>query len=313
MVEDQTGGDPQSDQKWVRSSLRHLCDALEVQGHCASPMTVKHLLEAQKYSLKANVKRLTGPPHPDRDRQFEYIAATKSAFLEAGYPVISVDAKKKELIGNFKNAGRVWCQEAEPVNEHDFRQDAIGRGVPYGIYDVTHNLGDVYVGISLETPLFAVDAISFWWQSQGLDRYPDKDHILILADAGGSNGYRPKMWKKQLQVQLADGSGLTVTVCHYPTGASKWNPIEHRLFGPISTNWVGQPLCTFETMLSYIRGTTTQTGLAVNAFLVEKEYEKGIKVSDEEMQALNLVRYETCPNWNYTIMPRLNPTNPLHS
>ena len=219
------------------------------------------MLKKLKYSLKANVKRLTGPHHPDRDRQFEYLQAQKEAYLEAGLPVISVDTKKKELIGNFQNAGRSWCREAEEVNVHDFRQDALGRAVPYGIYDVNNNQAHVYVGNSADTPQFAVDAIAMWWEREGQSAFRGADKILVLADAGGSNGYRPRLWKQQLQQQLADRLRLEVTVCHYPTGASKWNPIEHRLFGPISINWAGKPLCSFEAMLAYIRGTTTQTGL----------------------------------------------------
>jgi len=303
-VEGETGGDPMGDQKWVRSSLRCLSAELESQGHRASRMTVRRMLKKLKYSLKANVKRLTGPPHPDRDRQFEYIAAQKEAYLEAGLPVISVDTKNKELIGNFHNAGRSWCRRAEEVNVHDFRQDAVGRAVPYGIYDLNHNRGYMYVGNSSDTPQFAVDAIAMWWEREGQSAFHGADKILVLADAGGSNGYRPRLWKQRLQQQLADRLGLEVTVCHYPTGASKWNPIEHRLFGPISINWAGKPLRSFETMLAYMRGTTTETGLKVKASVLDGHYEKGAKVSDEQMEALNLERHDVCPNWNYTIKPR---------
>ena len=292
------------DQKWVRSGLRHLSAELESLGHQASPMTVRRLLKKLEYSLKANVKRLTGPPHPDRDPQFKHIQAQKQAYLDAGSPVISVDTKKKELIGNFQNTGRSWCRDPEEVNVHDFRQDALGRAVPYGVYDLNHNLGYVYVGNSADTPQFAVDAIAMWWETEGQTAFREADKILVLADAGGSNGYRPRLWKQQLQEQLADRLGLEVTVCHYPTGASKWNPIEHRLFGPISVNWAGKPLRRFETMLAYIRGTTTETGLKVKAYLLNGHYEKGVKVSDEQMEALNLERHDVCPNWNYTLRPR---------
>lgn len=292
------------EQQWVRSSLRHLNSELKRLGHPASRMTVGRLLKKLDYSMKGNVKRLTGPPHPDRDQQFKYIEAQKRAFLEAGLPVISVDTKKKELIGDFKNAGSVWCQEAEAVNVYDFPQDALGKAVPYGIYDVNHNLGYIYVGLSADTPQFAVDALALWWEREGQDRFPWADKILVLADGGGSNGHRCRLWKHQLQEQLADRLGLEVTVCHYPTGASKWNPVEHRLFGPISINWAGKPLRTFEAMLACIRGTTTETGLRVKAFLLEREYEKGVKVSNQEMEALNLKRHDICPNWNYTIKPR---------
>ena len=304
LVEDETGGDPMGGGKWVRSGLRHLSAELEGLGHKASPTTVGRLLKKLEYSLKANVKRLTGPPHPDRDSQFKYIQAQKQACLDAGLPVISVDTKKKELIGNFKNAGRTWRRDPQEVNVHDFRQDALGRAVPYGIYDLNHNLGYVCVGVSADTPKFAVDAITMWWETQGETAFGQADKILVLADAGGSNGCRPRLWKQQLQEQLADRLGLEVTVCHYPTGTSKWNPIEHRLFGPISVNWAGKPLGAFETMLSYIRGTSTQTGLKVMAHLLDGQYEKGVKVSDQQMEALELERHQVCPNWNYTIRPR---------
>ena len=304
LVDDETGGDPMGGQKWVRTSLRHLSAELESQGHQASPMTVRRLLKKLQYSLKANVKRLTGPPHRDRDRQFSYIQAQKQSYLDAGLPVISVDTKKKELIGNFKNPGRTWRIRAQEVNVYDFRQDALARAVPYGVFDLNHNEGQVYVGISADTPKFAVDAIAMWWETEGQAAFGQADRILVLADGGGSNGYRPRLWKAQLQEQLADRLGLEVTVCHYPTGASKWNPIEHRLFGPISINWAGKPLRTLEAMLAYIRGTSTQTGLKVKAFVLDGHYEKGLKVSDPEMRALNLERHQVCPNWNYTIRPR---------
>ena len=291
-------------QKWVRSSLRHLSKTLEAQGHPACPKTVGRLLKKLDYTLKANRKRLAGAQHPDRNRQFEYLEAQKQLFLSHGWPVISIDAKKKELIGNFKNAGQCWCQEAEVVNDHDFAQDAMGKAVPYGIYDLNHNRGYVYVGQSADTAEFAVAGIARWWQDFGQHDFPTAPCLLTLCDSGGSNGYRLQLWKVQLQEQLADRLGLNVTVCHYPTGASKWNPVEHRLFGPISINWAGKPLRSFETMLALIRGTTTQTGLQVAAFLVEQTYRRGIKVPDEVMQGLNLERHETCPNWNYTLKPR---------
>ena len=293
-----------SEQKWQRSSLRHLMEELEQIGHWISHTTIARLLKEMGYSLKANVKRLSGSNHPDRDRQFQYIATQKAIFQQAGLPIISVDTKKKELIGNFKNAGQEWCRNARAVNDHDFEQDALGKAVPYGIYDLMHNHGYVYVGQSADTPQFAVEVIVSWWREFGQELFPNADKILILADAGGSNGCRPRGWKHQLQEQLADQLGLEVTVCHYPTGASKWNPIEHRLFGPISLNWAGKPLETFEFMLACIRGTDTDTGLQVNAFLVEKIYEKGIKVAKEVMQALHIEWHSVCPRWNYTIKPR---------
>lgn len=297
-----------SEQKWQRSSLRHLSAELSNRAHPASPPTVRRLLNAMDYSLKANDKRLAGKAHPDRESQFEYIEQQMQTFLAAGWPVISVDTKKKELIGNFKNAGRAWCLDAEPVNDHDFEQDALGKAVPYGLYLLNQNRGYVYVGRSADTPQFAVDQIAVWWQTEGHHLFPGAPALLILADAGGSNGYRPHMWKLQLQEQLADQLGLEVSVSHYPTGTSKWNPIEHRLFGPISINWAAQPLRTFDTMLACIRGTVTKTGLRVKAFMVEQVYEKGQKVSKELMQSLNLQPHAVCPKWNYTIKPRLART-----
>ena len=304
MVAPETAGEPSSKQKWVRSSLRELSRRLAQIGHAASPPTVSRLLKKLDYSPKANVKKEAGKDHPDRDEQFGYIQTQKQSFQDAGLPIISVDTKKKELIGNFKNPGQVWCKEAEVVNVHDFPQDAVGRAVPYGIYELNSNRGSVYVGASVDTPQFAVDVITRWWQDEGEISYPHADQLLILADGGGSNSYRSRVWKRQLQDQLSDRFGLKVTVCHYPTGCSKWNPIEHRLFSHISLNWVGKPLRTFDTMLAYIRGTKTTTGLTVKASLVEGVYEKGQGVSDAEMKTLNLERHETCPNWNYTFRPR---------
>jgi hypothetical protein len=304
LVEPETAGNPMNTEKWLRSSLRHLSDNLKAQGHAACPNTVGRLLKEMNYSLKANVKRQAGTQHPDRNTQFEYIEAQKQYFLSKGWPIISIDVKKKELIGNFKNNGQSWCLEAERVNDHDFKLDATGRAVPYGIYVVNHNQGYVYVGQSADTAEFAVDVLARWWQEFGQFDFPDAPGMLILCDSGGSNGYRLRLWKVQLQEQLADKLMLNITVCHYPTGASKWNPIEHRLFGPISTNWAGQPLRTFEIMLACIRGTTTQTGLRVSASLVEKIYDKGVKVAKEVIDSLNFERHVTCPNWNYTIRPR---------
>jgi hypothetical protein len=305
LVEPETAGDPCSDWKWVRSSLRSLSRRLTDAGHRISPPTVRRLLRDRKYSMRANVKSETGPDPPDRDEQFCYLQQQKQAFLAAGQPVISVDTKKKELIGNFANAGRTWCREAEAVNVHDFRQDAVGRAVPYGIYDLHRNRGTVYVGESAETPRFAVDAIVRWWHEEGQRAYPEAVALLVLADGGGSNGSQPRAWKGQIQEQLADRLGLTVTVCHYPTGCSKWNPVEHRLFGPISVNWAGEPLRTFEGMVALIRGTTTTTGLTVRAERLRGEYPKGETLTDKEMKQLSLERHAICPRWNYTIRPRL--------
>jgi DDE family transposase len=304
LLVDETGGDPMTKQKWVRLSLSHLSELLAAQGHAIDPETVRRLLRKLKFSLKANRKRFTGPPHPDRDRQFRYIARQKKRFLEAGWPVISVDTKKKELIGNFQQEGVTWCQEADEVNAYDFLSDAEGRATPYGIYLVHHDRGYVYVGESADTPQFAVDAIASWWQTYGRRQFRNAAKLLILADSGGSNGCRPRMWKRQLQQQLADAFGLEVTVCHYPRGGSKWNPVEHRLFSFISINWAGKPLRSWIILLGYIRDTTTETGLQVEAVLLPGKYEKGRKVSDQEMKKLRLQRHKTCPSWNYTIKPR---------
>jgi hypothetical protein len=308
LVEDVTGGDPQSGAKFVRRSLEALSRELSACGHPACPATVAKLLRDEDFALRVNVKRFTGPPHPDRDRQFRYLQGQLEAFRDRGWPVISVDAKKAELIGNFKNAGALWCWQAEQVNCHDFRADALGRAIPYGVYDVLANRGFVRVGLSANTPAFAVAAVRAWWALLGCKRYGGSGRLLILADAGGSNGYRPRLWKAALQAQVADRYGLEVTVCHYPTGASKWNPIEHRLFGPISTNWAGEPLRTVERLLAFVRGTTTRTGLAVTARVDEAVYHKGVRVSAAEMRALEVRYHETCPQWNYTLSPRFDPT-----
>jgi len=215
-----------------------------------------------------------------------------------------VDAKKRELIGNFKNPGQVWCREPDIVNAYDFPTDAVGVAIPYGVYDPRHNFGAVYVGTCAETGEFAVEALGLWYEDSDRPNFPCEDKLLILCDAGGSNGCRSRLWKRQLQVHLADRLGIEVMVCHYPTGASKWNLIEHKLFNHISLNWAGKPLRTYETMLGYIQGTTTTTGLKVKAELVDHTYQTGLKVSDAEMAALNLTRRPICPQWNYIISPR---------
>ena len=297
-----------SDQKWVRSSLRHLSERLKEAGHRVSPPTVGRLLRKLGYSLRANVKKQeANGAHPERQQQFEVLERHKQVFQTAGWPIISVDTKKKELIGNFKNAGQAWGQEADAVNVHDFPQDALMRAVPYGIYDLKSNQGSVYVGTSADTPEFAVGAIARWWEEEGQRRFPNANQVLILADARGSNGCRSRSFKLHLQKQLSDRYGVTVTVCHYPTGCSKWNPIEHRLFSQISLNWAGKPLRSLEIMLNYIRGTTTSTGLTVRAALLEGLFEKGQKVSDAQMQQLNIEHPSLCSRWNYTLRPHLAP------
>lgn len=304
-----------SAQKWVRRSLRHLSAGLGSVGHRISPPTVGRLLKQLGYSLKANRKeRESGSAHPDRDAQFRHIEEQKALHLAAHLPIISVDTKKKELIGDFKNAGRDWCREAELVDVHDFPSDAVGRAVPYGIYDPEHNRGYVCVGTSADTPEFAVAAIHRWWEQEGRTGYPAAAGLLILADAGGSNSCRFRGWKQQLQEQLCDGCGLTVTVCHYPAGCSKWNMIEHRLFGPISLNWAGHPLRTWDILLGYLSGTTTHTGLTVTAELHDRVYQKGRVVSDQEFALLNLEPHAVCPQWSYTLRPRPSPDrDPPHS
>lgn len=291
--------------RFVRRSLSAIATDLEALGHDLCPTTIGRLLRDRDYSLRVNLKRFTGPAHPDRDRQFRNIQGEIARFREEGLPILSVDTKKKELIGNFRNAGRSWCLEPEEVNVHDFLKDAVCRAVPYGIYDVLANRGHVCIGTSADTPEFAVEAIRSWWARYGCRRYRGAEELLILADGGGSNGHRPRMWKLALQERLADRYGLYVTVCHYPTGASKWNPIEHRLFGPISVNWAGQPLRSLEVMQGWIRGTTTEGGLAVTTSLDERAYPKRVRASREQMERLDLQRHETCPKWNYTISPRM--------
>jgi hypothetical protein len=307
LVVPETAGDPMSEQKWVRSSLRHLSERLEHLDHLASPPTVGRLLRKLGYSLRVNVKKQeANGAHPERQQQFEVLESQKGIFQMAGWPIISVDTKKKELIGNFKNAGQAWCQEAEAVNVHDFPHDALVRAVPYGIYEVNGNRGSVYVGSSADTPEFAVAAIARWWEEEGRRRFPQAKKLLILADAGGSNGCRPRSFKQHLQEQVSDQYGLTVTVCHYPTGCSKWNPIEHRLFSQISLNWAGKPLRSLDTMLNAMRGTVTSTGLRVRAALLDGTYAKGQKVSDAQMQQLNIEHDSVCNQWNYTIRPHLS-------
>jgi len=304
LVEEQAGGDPSNRRRWVRRSLRQLARDLRRRGHAVSPATVARLLRERGFGLKGQCKRLTGPRHPDRDRQFRQIARLKRRFLRHGWPVISVDTKKKELIGNFKKAGRRWCRQAAVVNAYDFPDDAVGRGIPYGIYVVNQGRGFVEVGTSADTAEFAVDAIARWWARHGRQDFPGVNRLLILADSGGSNGCRPRLWKLRVQQQLADGHGLTVTVCHYPRGASKYNPVERRLFSPISGNWAGERLRSFAVMLSCIRGTRTECGLPVTARLNRRKYRTKVKVTDDEMQAVKIQRHKTCPQWTYTIRPR---------
>lgn len=294
-----------SEQRWVRSSLRSLSRRLSEAGHAISPPTVGRLLKERGFSLHVNTKQVEARSNrPDRDQQFRYIAAQRAQFALSGRPIVSVDTKKKELVGNFKNGGAVWGRAPDVVNVHDFPSDAAGRVVPYGLYDIQANRGLVCVGTSGDTPAFAADAVATWWQTEGQSRYPATDHLLLLADGGGSNGYQARGWKERLQVQVCDRFRLRVTVCHYPTGCSKWNPIEHRLFSHISRTWGGVPLRTVQTVLGTIRATTTTTGLEVNAVLNTASYPTGQKVTDQQMTTLQLERHAVCPLWNYTLHPR---------
>jgi len=293
-----------SHRKWLNCRLMDIQEHLDEQGHGVSLPVISRLLKKNDYSLKANAKQLEGKQHPDRDQQFEHIQDQRAEHQAEGQPAISVDTKKKELVGNFKNPGQIWCQVPELVDVHDFPSDALGRAVPYGIYDLEYNHGTVYVGQSGDTPTFAVDNIAHWCRTELSERFPNATHLMIEADGGGSNGYRSRVWKRDLQEKVVDALGLIVTVCHYPTGTSKWNPIEHRLFSEISKTWAGCPLRSFDDVLCYVRDTQTQTGLAAQAHLVTEMYEKGVKVPDEEMDALNIQSHDVCPQWNYTIYPR---------
>ncbi len=293
-----------SNDKWLNCRLPDIQARLREQGYHLSLPVISRLLKAQHYRLRGNRKQLSGAAHPDRDTQFRYIQEQRTAHLEAAQPVISVDTKKKELIGDFKQAGRTWGTAPELVNDHDFPQDALGRAVPYGIYDLARNAGTVYVGSSADTAQFAVDNIAAWCSDILPVYYPTATRLLIEADGGGSNGSRSRGWKAALQEQVADRFGLEVTVCHYPPGCSKWNWIEHRLFSEISKTWAGCPLRTWELILSYIRETTTSTGLTVTAQRVSTVYPLGVKISDAVMASLNVMAHCVCPAWNYTISPR---------
>ncbi len=291
--------------KWVRRSLQRISREMTRLGHKISEKTVGRLLASLKYSLKVNRKHYEGQAnHPERDHQFKQIEQKRVAFWQAGLPVISVDTKKKELIGNFKNNGSAYKRQPELVKAHDFPSEAVGQAVPYGIYDLRYARGSVYVGESADTPEFAVAAMVRWWQEEGAWSYVGAGELLILADSGGSNSCRAKVWKEQLQSQLCDRYGLTVVVAHYPTGCSKWNVIEHKLFAPISLNWAGEPLRSFEIMLGYLRGTSLANGGGVRACLLRGQFEKGKTVSPAEMERLNLEPGEICPQWNYTLRPR---------
>ena len=313
-MEYETAGDPMTGLKWTRKTTQKVTHELKALGiKEVNRTTVSRLLKDLDYSLKVNHKKKalgvnqTPEARARRDQQFKYISRIRAQFTDEGNPIISVDSKKKEMVGDFKNNGSAWRKKAFEVGDHDFRQYAEGIAIGYGIYDTLANRGSMFVGIDHNTPAFAVESIAKWWKQDGAKKYEGCKKLLILADAGGSNGYRPRAWKYELQRKLCDPFGLCVTVCHYPPGASKWNPIEHRLFSAISNNWKGVPLNSYEKIIKYMRKTKTTPdqgpGLKVKATLVRKRYKNGQKVSDKEMSQLQLENHDTLPNWNYTISP----------
>lgn len=301
-MQDATAGDPIHGTKWIRKTLRKLVEELRGKKFKVGRETVRRLLKKLGYALRHNRKERSKRQDADRDQQMRYLARKRRAFLKAKKPAISVDAKKKELIGNFKNPGRTWRREARSVLATDFPSDADGKAIPYGIYDMARNRGFVGVGVSHETAEFAVNVIRRWWHTEGRAAYPDATELLVQADGGGANGYRSWLWKWELQ-RLADEIGLTIVVTHYPTSASKWNWIEHRLFNHISANWAGEPLVSFETVLKFIRTTTTETGLCCVAYLDRKCYLTKVKVTPEQKKAIRLIKHRVLPKWNYTIRP----------
>jgi hypothetical protein len=312
LLREDVAGDPMSGLRWTRKTTEKVAGELNRLGVEVSPNTVGRLLTQMGFSLKTARKNIESgfkpqPGHRERrDEQFLAIKKTRQRFERAGLPIISIDCKKKEMVGNFKNNGTTWCREPKQVNDHDFRSDATGMAVPYGIYDVQRNSGIVVVGTSRETPAFAADAVEQWWAVEGRKRYSKADKLLLLADCGGGNSARARVWKRDLQHKLCNRHGLKVTVCHYPPGASKWNPIEHRLFSEISKNWSGIPLDTYETVVKHISTTTTSQGLHVEAILHSRVYETGEKVTDAEMATLRCRKHKKLPQWNYTITPLPN-------
>lgn len=300
-------GDPESPLRWTSKSVRHLAKELQHMGHQTSPRMVAKILHDLGYSLQANRKTLEGSSHPDRNAQFEHINRQAQEYFAASDPVISVDTKKKELVGEFKNGGREWHPKGSPekVKVHDFVDPELGRAIPYGVYDLAANNGWVSVGVDHDTSSFAVETIRRWWRSMGRQRYPNAKRLLITADGGGSNGSRVRLWKVELQ-KLADELGIPVAVSHFPPGTSKWNKIEHRLFSFISQNWRGKPLVSHEVIVNLITSTKTKTGLTVRAQLDTEEYQTGRQVSEEELAKIDLRRDSFHGNWNYAIFPREN-------
>ena len=305
LVDPVTRGDPDSPLRWTCKSTRRLAQELTRQGHPIGARSVAALLHNAGYSLQANRKTREGGSHPDRNAQFEYINAQVAALQQRGQPVISVDTKKKERIGDFKNGGREWRPQGQPeeVRIHDFQDKELGKAIPYGVYDITNNQGWVSVGIDHDTALFATRSIRRWWEEMGVERFPHARELAITADGGGSNSCRSRLWKVALQ-GLADDLGLRLRVLHFPPGTSKWNKVGHRLFGPITQNWRGKPLVSREAIVSLIGSTTTEAGLIVRAALDSERYETGIKVSDGELAAIQLTPHEFHGDWNYTIKPR---------
>ena len=305
IVEETTAGDPMSPLKWTSKATRTIAEELSGNGHPVSNVTVARCLAAMGYTLQANVKTREGPQHPDRDAQFRYLNRQVRSFRHTGDPVISVDTKKKELVGAFKNGGRRWMPQgnADEVSVYDFPSQAEGKAIPYGAYDIARNRAVVNVGVTHETAEFAVESIRRWWRMDGRRHYREAQRLLICADSGGGNGSRPRAWKVHLQ-ELSDETGMAITVCHYPPGTSKWNKIEHRLFSFISLNWKGKPLINFETVVNLIGGTRTKTGLKVKAILDTNQYETGVELSKKDMDELLLRRHKTHPDWNYTLSPR---------
>jgi len=301
-MEYETAGDPITGLKWTRKTTKKIACELKELGIEVCPNTVGKLLKKLDYSLRVNRKKLSSGSKPERDEQFSYIGKLRERFRRRGLPVISVDTKKKEVVGNFKNNGAVWSKQPIAVNDHDFRSLGRGIAIPYGIYDLQANRGSVFVGMSSETPELAVSSIEKWWRYDGQHRYKIADELLILADCGGGNGYRPLAWKYNLQ-NFCDRHGISVTVAHFPPGASKWNPIEHRLFSEISKNWAGKPLDTYETILNYISTTRTSTGLKVKAYFDTRDYPKGVDISKQQMGQIRIEKHKTLPAWNYTIAP----------
>jgi Rhodopirellula transposase DDE domain len=305
LVNPSTRGDPQSPLRWTSKSTRNLAEALVEPGHQVSHQTVARLLRATGYNLQVNRKTREGDSHPDRDAQFEYIAKQVRAFQRRGQPVVSVDTKKKELVGDFKNAGREWQPEGSPeeVRCKDFKDKALGKVAPYGVYDQTNDEGWVSVGIDHDTAEFATETLRRWWSHMGIRVYPRAKGLLVTADGGGSNSSRSRLWKVALQ-GLADEIGLRITVCHFPPGTSKWNKIEHRMFCHITENWRGRPLISRAVVVNLIGNTKTKTGLRINAELDTNTYKTGLKVTDEELATINLKRCDFHGDWNYTISPR---------